>query len=230
MCRYKLKRYFFVLVIVTGVITFKLFEAKEDKNIKKDRNIEVSNVEQMYGTGLLLLSLAMDGVLAVIQDKIRSVHAPTFRQLMFGLSLWCCLFLLVAVLITGEFLDVFAFIKRHPKILWHLCVLGFTDAIGNIFIYMMISSFATLACSITTTVRKFFSVIFSIIFFGNSSTPLQWLGAGLVFGGLIADAKRSKRLQKRNPKQQMLMLKRVQRRREAQNNAKQRTTTSKNVK
>lgn len=65
----------------------------------------------------------------------------------------------------------------------------------------MISSFGSLACSITTTVRKLFSVVFSIIFFGNPSTALQWLGAGLVFSGLFADAifgKRKKKSTKSN--------------------------------
>lgn len=194
--RYKIQRYFFVLVIVSGVIVFKAFEAKEEKPMKDDAKNDVSNLEKFYGTGLLILSLVMDGVLGAIQDKIRAAHSPTFRQLMLGLSLWCCIFLLIAVLVTGEIFGVFGFIGRHPKVLWQFSLLGLADAIGNVFIYTMISSFASLACSITTTVRKFFSVIFSIIFFGNKSTPLQWLGAGMVFGGLFADAVFGKRKRK----------------------------------
>lgn len=185
--KYTIQRYFFVLVIVTGVIVFKLFEAKEEKSSKKTGN-EVTDMQQIYGTGLLILSLSMDGVLGAIQDRMRAVSRPTFRQLMFQMCAWVCGFLLVAVLVSQEFLEVIPFVGRHPSVLWHLGTLGFADAIGNMFIFTMISSFGALACSVTGTVRKFFSVIFSIIFFGNPSTLLQWLGAGLVFAGLLADA------------------------------------------
>lgn len=187
--KYTIQRYFFVLVIVVGVIVFKLFESKEDKTkTTKSSNNEVSDMQQLYGTGLLILSLSMDGVLGAIQDRMRAVSRPTFRQLMFQMSAWCCGILLVAVLVSQEFLEVIPFIGRHPSVLWHLGTLGLADAVGNLFIFTMISSFGALACSVTGTVRKFFSVIFSIIVFRNPSTLLQWLGAGLVFTGLLADA------------------------------------------
>lgn len=95
-----------------------------------------------------------------------------------------------------EFLEVIPFIMRHPNVLIHLFTLGFADAFGGIFIFLMISCFGALACSVTTTVRKLISVIFSIIFFGNLSTPLQWVGAALVFSGLLADAAFGKKKKK----------------------------------
>lgn len=184
--RYTVQRYFFVVVIVTGVIVFKLFESKEEKSTRS--GMQLSDLEQILGPVLLTFSLSMDGVLGAIQDRMRATTKPTFRQLMFNMCLWVCGYLLVAVLVTREFLEVIPFIVRNPNVIWHLSTLGIADAIGNMFIFTMISSFGALACSITGTVRKFFSVIFSIIFFSNPSTPLQWLGAGLVFAGLIADA------------------------------------------
>ncbi|XP_031621402.1 solute carrier family 35 member B1-like isoform X2 [Contarinia nasturtii] len=187
--RYTIQRYFFVLVIVTGVVVFKLFEAKEEKPVKtKTENHEISDMYQMFGTCLLIFSLTMDGVLGAIQDRMRSIHAPTFRQLMFNTYLWGCGYLIIVILVTKEFLGVFPFIGRHPEVLWHFLTFGMADAIGNVFIFTMISCFGALACSVTGTVRKFFSVIFSIIFFGHPSTLLQWFGACLVFAALLADA------------------------------------------
>jgi solute carrier family 35 (UDP-galactose transporter), member B1 len=52
---------------------------------------------------------------------------------------------------------------------------------------MMVSGFGPLPCSVVTTTRKFFTVLFSVIFFGNSLTNRQWLGTVLVFSGLFAD-------------------------------------------
>lgn len=204
--RYTIQRYFFVLVIVTGVIVFKFFEPKTPKveEVQKrsvdsgsgsDSELSATMV-QILGTGLLCFSLTMDGVLGAIQDKMRALHRPTFRQLMFNMCLYCCGFLLAAILITREFLEVIRFVGDHLEVIWHLVTLGMADAIGNMFIFTMISCFGALACSVTGTVRKFFSVIFSIIFFGNPSTPLQWVGAGLVFAGLLADAAFGKKKRK----------------------------------
>lgn len=194
--RYTVQRYLFVLIIVTGVIVFKLFEVKEPKRAqvpksssesKNDMEMSATMV-QVLGTSLLVFSLTMDGVLGAIQDQMRAVSKPTFRQLMFNMCLWVCAFLLVAILVTREFLDAIPFVGRHPEVIWHLSTFGLADAIGNMFVFTMISCFGALACSVTGTVRKFISVICSIIFFGNPSTSLQWLGAALVFSGLLADA------------------------------------------
>lgn len=190
--KYTVQRYFFVFVIVCGVVVFKLFEPSQ----KPSKENDATHMYQILGTCLLVFSLTMDGVLGAIQDRMRALHAPTFRQLMFNTCLWGCGYLLCTILVKREFLDVIPFIARHPNVLWHLGSLGLADAIGNMFIFTMISCFGALACSVTGTVRKFFSVIFSIIFFGNPSTLLQWCGAFLVFSGLLADAAFGKR--KRN--------------------------------
>lgn len=187
--RYKIQRYFFVAIIVCGVIVFKLFEPKEEKDVEENDETKSSpDWESYVGIALMSVSLCSDGVLGVIQDRIRANYSPTFRQLMIGLESWSCLFLAIIVIATCEFLKVFSFIGRYPYVLWHLAALGTADAIGNLFIYTMISSFGSLACSITTTIRKLFSVIFSIIIFQNPSEPLQWIGAALVFSALFADA------------------------------------------
>lgn len=51
----------------------------------------------------------------------------------------------------------------------------------------MVANFGPLACSVVTTTRKFFTVLCSVILFGNVLIPRQWLGAVLVFAGLFAD-------------------------------------------
>ena len=49
---------------------------------------------------------------------------------------------------------------------------------------MCVSEFGPLPCSIITTTRKFFTVLGSVILFGNSLLPHQWCGAVLVFTGV----------------------------------------------
>ena len=43
-----------------------------------------------------------------------------------------------------------------------------------------------LTSSLVLTLRKFISLVVSLVFFGHTFTPLHWLGTALVFGGSIA--------------------------------------------
>lgn len=217
--RYSIQRYIFVLLIVVGVIIFKLFESKEGKANKSIASMTNTTMtpnmttiitttsatplttttspndahsttewEQYTGIALLIFSLSMDGVLGAVQDRIKAAYEPTFRQMMLSFSVWCCIFITIIVSVNGEVVEVYNFANRHPQILLQLLSLGVAAAIGQLFIFTMVSSFGSLACSVTTTVRKFFSVVFSIIFFQNPSTLIQWVGAILVFSALLADA------------------------------------------
>lgn len=66
-------------------------------------------------------------------------------------------------------------------------MLALCGALGQLFIFLMVAGFGPLACSVVTTTRKFFTVLCSVILFGNVLMPRQWFGAILVFAGLFAD-------------------------------------------
>lgn len=65
-----------------------------------------------------VLSLAMDGALGVIQDKIRAAHKPTSQQLMLSIGAWGLSLLLIVLIATGELVQVYEFMHRHPEVLW----------------------------------------------------------------------------------------------------------------
>lgn len=196
MCkRYTIQRYLFVLLIVVGVVLFKIFESKEKHSDKKDDD----HMKQWYGIGVLTFSLAMDGLLGAIEDRVRKEYRPSPHQMMVSICGWGSAALLIAAAATTEIVEVFKFASRHPSVIWQLGVLGLCGATGQLFIFTMIACFGALSCSVTTTVRKFISVIFSIIFFGNPSTPLQWVATVIVFGALLADAFFGKRSSKKQP-------------------------------
>lgn len=68
-----------------------------------------------------------------------------------------------------------------------MAMLAFCGGLGQLFIFLMVSGFGPLACSVVTTTRKFFTVLCSVVIFGNVLLPRQWFGAVLVFAGLFAD-------------------------------------------
>ena len=59
------------------------------------------------------------------------------------------------------------------------------------FIFRMIADYGALPCSIVTTTRKFFTVMASVLYFGNQLSNRQWIGAILVFVGLYQSIKLS---------------------------------------
>lgn len=193
--RYTLQRYCFVLTIVIGVVLFMMKEGKINPN-------SAAAAEQSFGIGevLLIMSLSMDGLLGAIQERMRAAHSPTGQQMMVAMNGWSTLFLSVAAILTGEVFDFIAFANRYPYVLLHLAALSVTGALGQLFIFIMVSSYGPLACSVVTTTRKFFTVLFSVLFFGNVLTGKQWFGAFLVFLGLFADAAFGKSAPKKTDK------------------------------
>lgn len=174
---YAMQKYLFVLLIVLGVVLFMLKEGK------------VNNASENTGLGeiLLILSLSMDGLTGAIQERMRAASKPSAQHMMLAMNYWSTIMLAVALILTGEGREFLAFSLKHPELFGHLASLALAGAIGQLFIFMMVSHFGPLPCSVVTTTRKFFTVLFSVLFFGNSLSNRQWLGTVLVFTGLFAD-------------------------------------------
>uniref|UniRef100_A0A182MGA7 Sugar phosphate transporter domain-containing protein n=1 Tax=Anopheles culicifacies TaxID=139723 RepID=A0A182MGA7_9DIPT len=174
---YTLQKYVFVLLIVVGVVLF-MFKDK-----KSDTVLEHESLGQL----LLVLSLLMDGLTGAVQERMRAHSAPSAQHMMLAMNGWSAMIVSIGLLVTGEGKAFVLFASRHPELFTHLTLLALTGALGQLFIFMMVSSFGALACSVVTTTRKFFTVLFSVLFFGNVLSGRQWIGAVLVFCGLFAD-------------------------------------------
>lgn len=188
---YTLKKYLFVLLIVIGVA---LFMYKEGKVNKSAENAGLGEL-------LLVLSLSMDGLTGAIQERMRAAHAPSGQYMMLSMNSWSTIMVAIPLILTGEGKKFLQFTARHPELLQHLGSLAICGALGQLFIFMMVSHFGPLACSVVTTTRKFFTVLFSVIFFGNPLAGRQWFGAILVFTGLFADMITGKRKVNENSKE-----------------------------
>lgn len=95
--------------------------------------------------------------------------------------------LIIASFATGEAPGFLAFVTRHPEVIQHLALMALAGGLGQVCIFYMVSHFGPLPCSIVTTTRKFFTVMFSVIFFKNPLQIHQWVGTVFVFGGLFGD-------------------------------------------
>jgi UDP-galactose transporter B1 len=175
--QYSLQKYFFILIIVIGVVLFMYKEGQVNKNTENAGLGEI----------LLFLSLSMDGLTGAIQERMRAAHRPSAQHMMLSMNSWSSIILIFALLITGEGREFLAFVNKHPELMGHLILISLASAFGQLFIFMMVAGFGPLPCSIVTTTRKFFTVLFSVLFFGNQLAGRQWFGTILVFTGLFAD-------------------------------------------
>lgn len=175
---YRFQKYIFVLIMVIGVA---MFMFKEDKAV-------VSGNEKFgLGEGLLLISLIMDGFLGVVQDRMRDTSKPSAMSFMFSMNLWGSGILFVLLIATWEGPKFYKFVCEHPEVLLDLGSLAIAGCFGQLFICMMIQQFGSLPTAITTTIRKFFSILCSVLIYGPPLTILKWFAMFLVFFGLFAD-------------------------------------------
>ncbi|KAK0177939.1 hypothetical protein PV328_001933 [Microctonus aethiopoides] len=176
---YPMRKYFFVFLIVLGVVTFMF----------KDGKTSTKQSEQMgFGELLLILSLIMDGLTSAVQERMRAEHKSKSGHMMLNMNFWSMIFSGIVIALSGELLEFIKFLQRHPTSLWHISTFSMAGALGQFFIFLTVAEFGPLPCSIITTTRKFFTVLASVLLFGNTLLIRQWLGTFIVFSGLFLDA------------------------------------------
>ncbi|XP_033341304.1 solute carrier family 35 member B1 homolog meigo [Megalopta genalis] len=177
---YPVRKYIFVFLVVIGVASF----------IYKDGNPMKKPIEGQSGFGelLLLLALTMDGLTSAVQERMRGEHKTKSGHMMLNMNKWAAVFSGIVIMISGELFEFIQFLQRFPYIIWHIATFSIAGACGQYFIFITVAEYGPLPCSIITTTRKFFTVLGSILIFGNSLTNRQWLGTFTVFAGLFLDA------------------------------------------
>ncbi|PKS06816.1 hypothetical protein jhhlp_006892 [Lomentospora prolificans] len=203
--RYPLYKYLVVAAVTAGVAVFTLHSGKKKKSssyVNEDRNVA-------WGLLLLSINLLFDGLTNSTQDYIFQAFQPyTGPQMMVANNVMSTLvtgaYLLLSPWLVhtglgeylgmevagnaGELRSALAFMARYPSV-WK-DVLGFAacGAIGQVFIFYTLATFSSVLLVTVTVTRKMFTMILSVIAFGHRLTNMQWLGVGLVFGGIGAEA------------------------------------------
>lgn len=88
----------------------------------------------------------------------------------------------------NELSSALAFVREHPVVGKDVLLFCICGAVGQIFIYHTLSKFSSLLLVTVTVTRKMLTMLLSVVWFGHSLSGMQWLGVGLVFGGVGAEA------------------------------------------
>merc|ERR1711920_300716 len=97
----------------------------------------------------------------------------------------------LVALCLGEIATGSAYILANPAILPKLLAFGVCSAIGQSFIFFVVSEYGPLKNATVTTTRKIFSVLLSIFLKGHALAPMGWAGIALgsvaIIGELIPE-------------------------------------------
>ncbi|KAL2848650.1 UAA transporter [Aspergillus pseudodeflectus] len=211
--RFPLYKYGVVLLVTLGVATFTLHHPGTSKKVAASAAKGQSG-SSAWGIFLLSINLLLDGLTNTTQDHVFSSPQIYTRftgpQMMVAQNVLSTLLTSAYLLVmphlssTGiihailpipippstetELATAVSFLSRHPEVLKN--VLGFAacGAIGQLFIFYTLSRFSSLLLVTVTVTRKMLTMLLSVFWFGHSLSAGQWLGIGLVFGGIGAEA------------------------------------------
>ncbi|GAB7358054.1 hypothetical protein MBLNU230_g0216t1 [Neophaeotheca triangularis] len=207
------KKYPFYKYAVVGLVTagVAIFTLHQPASSKKKASVQSGN--STYGLLLLGINLLFDGLTNSTQDDIYASFRPySGQQMMCALNIISTAitstYLMLSPFIAqtgighyvgmdlaksaGELNDALAFVQKHPSVGWDILAFAACGAVGQLFIFYTLSKFGSLLLVTVTVTRKMFTMILSVVWFGHTLSLMQWLGVGLVFGGIGVEAQLSK--------------------------------------
>jgi len=201
--RYPLYKYLVVFLVTAGVAVFTLHHPSTTKKSSSS----TTNQSSTWGLFLLGINLLLDGLTNSTQDHIFASYRPySGPQMMVAQNILSTLLTTLYLLLSpflastplfpylsippsaaNEFSSALAFIRQHPAV--GKDILGFAacGAVGQIFIYYTLSHFSSLLLVTVTVTRKMLTMMLSVVWFGHRLSGMQWVGVGLVFGGVGAE-------------------------------------------
>eukprot|EP00538_Stauroneis_constricta_P000574 CAMPEP_0119546728 /NCGR_PEP_ID=MMETSP1352-20130426/1020_1 /TAXON_ID=265584 /ORGANISM="Stauroneis constricta, Strain CCMP1120" /LENGTH=554 /DNA_ID=CAMNT_0007591453 /DNA_START=73 /DNA_END=1737 /DNA_ORIENTATION=+ len=179
--RYPLRKYVNVCLIVFGVALFMGGGDNEKKANQSTEPIQDSS-SQIVGVILLFISLCFDGGTGAYEDKLMSVHSVQPFDLMYNIQLGKTILAGVALLVLNQ---LHIFLQMCQDMGFLLVALGISGAMGQVFIFVTISKFGALTCSIIGLARKVTTLVASIYFYGHHLNGIQFAGLAVAVGSMI---------------------------------------------
>ncbi|CEO97195.1 Sugar phosphate transporter domain-containing protein [Plasmodiophora brassicae] len=145
----------------------------------------------MFGVSLLVISLVLSAVLGHCQEWGYRKYGRHPQENMFYSHLMAAPFFLFlasdigprgAALLQSSPIDLLG-VGLHPGLILLVNVVSQWVCVQSVYDVTALST--TLTCTFTLTIRKFLSLIISVVFLGNAFTLLHWLGTAMVFGGTV---------------------------------------------
>lgn len=187
--RFETYKYATVALITIGVSGFMLFEDKTSGGKSG------SSGNSLWGLGLLLTNLLMDGATNSWQDQLFLKYRLKSQQLMMFMNLFSGLILAASLVFyalwqpaTSQLLYAINFFREFPSALPDVFAFSLCGALGQLFIFHTLEHFGSLSLVTITVTRKLFTILLSLFWFNHKVNPKQWSCVSLVFLALILES------------------------------------------
>ncbi|VDD86042.1 unnamed protein product [Enterobius vermicularis] len=205
--QYSLRKYFSVIMITVGIIICTLATSSLQaslyrgliilRNYCKSSGMDAEQAARHYkewliGVGMLVTVLVASAYLGICQENMYRKYGKHTREAMFYVHATSMpLFALmgndimkfVRIFSSSSPVNIVGFNIPHMWLyLAGACVLQW---VCIRFVYLMNAELQSLSVTLVVTLRKFISLLISIIWFRNPFTVAHWFGAFLVFSGTL---------------------------------------------
>ncbi|XP_008555237.1 UDP-xylose and UDP-N-acetylglucosamine transporter [Microplitis demolitor] len=198
--KYVFSKYLSVFMITVGIIICTIVSGNEVKSTQKiiKDGVPPTQMEILFwwslGIALLTLALFISARMGLYQEELYAKYGkhpyealyythllplPFFLTL--GSNIWDhTLLALKSDPILIPILGIYS-----PKTIVYLIGNVVTQFMCISSVFVLTTECSSLTVTLVVTLRKFFSLLFSVVYFQNSFSIYHWIGTGLVFLGTI---------------------------------------------
>ena len=133
---------------------------------------------------LLFISLCFDGGTGAYEDKRMAVNHVGPFDLMYNIQVGKTIISGVGLLVFNQ---IHLFLEMCQRMGLGLVALGLTEALGQAFIFVTISKFGALTCSIIGLARKITTLLASIYVYGHKLNMVQTVGLVVSIGSMFME-------------------------------------------
>jgi UDP-galactose transporter B1 len=193
---YTVRDYCLAVAIVGGTAMLSLGESKGEKE-------EQQHANTFMGISFIIMSLAMDGVTAGLQKRLKrnalvANKVPTPCDFLLYTNVSMAATALTIALVTDDWRQGWAFTVENPALLRMILTCCVCSAIGQSFIFYIVAHFDPLVCATVTTTRKITSVVWSIMTKGHVLSEQGCMGILLAVSALLLEIQGKVSLAHRN--------------------------------
>ncbi|CAG9817010.1 unnamed protein product [Phaedon cochleariae] len=202
--RYTLEKYVSVALITLGIIICTLYSTKPKQTACYDCDPDAINVPGevpadhffWWVIGIILLTgaLLLSAGMGIFQEQLYKRHGKHPQEALYythlypipGFLIYSSSLLEHAAIANNSEAFNIPFLNLEMPIIWGFLLLNvITQFLCISNVYVLTTECTSLTVTLVITLRKFFSLLFSIIYFQNPFTAAHWVGTIMVFSGTL---------------------------------------------
>lgn len=194
--RYSASKYLSIALVSAGIFICTIMSARQ-VNVANEGSEEKSFYAVMHwltGIAMLTFALLMSARMGIFQETLYKQYGKHSKEALFynhclplpGFLLFSTNIYNHSVYFSQSTPVVVPMVGLTVPIMWvYLLVNVVTQYVCIRGVFILTTECASLTVTLVVTLRKFLSLIFSIIYFQNPFTPWHWVGTAVVFLGTL---------------------------------------------